>query len=373
MSTNAEQLVAPGAPAATNREAQAGHLFGPLVDFLLLGGGSLIGLLLIRGLLGGYGTEWSLLVTLAFANIINHPHFAHSYQIFYRGFRGKLTEYPKELRWRYLAAGVVVPIVLVAFFAGAVLFESPRVLGVGANLMFFFVGWHYVKQGYGMAMVGAALKKAFYSAGEKKLLLQNSYATWMFSYILVNNLLAGSEKPYFGIAYFAIPFPTALVVLAALACMFTTYRVGAAIYSRKGEGKPIAWNGLIAYAVSLYVWLLVRDPIVLLWVPLFHSLQYLAVVWRFERNRSDSIEGSLRPSIRFGLFIAVGFALGYLGFWTVPQYLDANVPYSRELFGSSLFIFIFWIFINVHHYFLDSVMWRRGNPDVQEHLFSHQH
>jgi hypothetical protein len=33
-------------------------------------------------------------------------------------------------------------------------------------------------------------------------------------------------------------------------------------------------------------------------------------------------------------------------------------------------VFLFYIFINVHHYFLDNVMWRRGNPDVQKHLFA---
>lgn len=30
---------------------------------------------------------------------------------------------------------------------------------------------------------------------------------------------------------------------------------------------------------------------------------------------------------------------------------------------------LFWVFINVHHYLLDTVMWRKGNPDVKRHLF----
>ena len=34
-----------------------------------------------------------------------------------------------------------------------------------------------------------------------------------------------------------------------------------------------------------------------------------------------------------------------------------------------LFLFTVWIFINVHHYFLDSVMWRRENPDTRLYLF----
>ena len=60
-----------------------------------------------------------------------------------------------------------------------------------------------------------------------------------------------------------------------------------------------------------------------------------------------------------------------LGFWLLPRWLNANVPYDRALFGTGLFFFVFWIFINVHHYFLDTVMWRKGNPDVQRYLFAH--
>jgi hypothetical protein len=28
-----------------------------------------------------------------------------------------------------------------------------------------------------------------------------------------------------------------------------------------------------------------------------------------------------------------------------------------------------WIFINVHHYFIDNVLWRQGNPKVKQFLF----
>ena len=46
-----------------------------------------------------------------------------------------------------------------------------------------------------------------------------------------------------------------------------------------------------------------------------------------------------------------------------------NAP-NKRAFGPSLFLFMFYIFINIHHYFLDNVMWRRGNPDVQQYIFS---
>ena len=54
----------------------------------------------------------------------------------------------------------------------------------------------------------------------------------------------------------------------------------------------------------------------------------------------------------------------------LPRSFDSFMPYDRHLLGPSLFLFAFYIFINIHHYFLDNVMWRRGNPDVQQYLFA---
>ncbi|MDH3739860.1 MAG: hypothetical protein OER92_11750, partial [Alphaproteobacteria bacterium] len=58
-----------------------------------------------------------------------------------------------------------------------------------------------------------------------------------------------------------------------------------------------------------------------------------------------------------------------IGFWVVPILLQVLVSYDTEIFGSTMFMFIFFIFINVHHYFLDNVMWRRENPDMRRYLF----
>jgi hypothetical protein len=133
--------------------------------------------------------------------------------------------------------------------------------------------------------------------------------------------------------------------------------------------------------VTLYLWVVfVRiHPVFLAVVPTFHSLQYLAVVWRYQLNAEPGTavlparadwRGFLKAwsktaAGRLALFIALGIALGYLGFVAAPKYLDAVGTYNREIFGNYLFMFIFSIFINVHHYFLDNVMWRRENPQMK--------
>ena len=354
---------------------QGRSLVSPVWDFFLLGGGSVAAFLLIAVIFLNYGEKegvtLSLAVTLFLSNLINHPHFAHSYQIFYSNFRKKISSrYEKSLRARYFFVGVVLPPLIIGGLLCALLLEQPRVLGLAANAMFFFVGWHYVKQGYGMAMLDAALKRRFFNVIEKKILLQNAYAAWIFSWILINFSLQGDSAKYFGVSYFVIPVPVWLLMTSAVGCFGFTCRFCFMLLRRFRSGVAMPVNGIVAYVVTLYIWLLFRDPITILWIPLFHSLQYLTVVWRFKINKIASEKSpSVRPAYRMAIFAAFGFGLGYLGFWQFPAWLDANVPYNKEIFGASAFFYISWIFINVHHYFIDSVMWRKGNMDVMRYLF----
>ena len=56
-------------------------------------------------------------------------------------------------------------------------------------------------------------------------------------------------------------------------------------------------NGLLAYVAAVYVWLAVSrfDPVLLFVIPFFHSLQYLAVVWRYQLNlEADRCGAQLR-------------------------------------------------------------------------------
>src|ERR1700704_5360744 len=101
--------------AKPSRIRQPGYLFGPVFDFLILGGGSLIvcGLIVLFLPKGIPTTQEVVLVTILMA-AINQPHFAHSYQMFYRNFAAKAfgATYPRPLRLRYVMAGIVVPAAL---------------------------------------------------------------------------------------------------------------------------------------------------------------------------------------------------------------------------------------------------------------------
>ncbi|ESX45523.1 hypothetical protein NLY43_01770 [Mesorhizobium sp. C416B] len=360
------------------------YLFGPVADFLMLGGSAFLILPVL--FLVPLEYEGPVAATMVFvAYLVNYPHFAHSYQLFYRNFGRKVTGdgYDRSLQLRYIFAGIVVPLVMAGFFAYGAAAANTRLLGYATNAMFFFVGWHYVKQGYGMLMVDAVLKRKFFDDRDKKVLLVNSYAVWILAWLQTNT--AVTQGKYYGLDYYTFAAPswvTNIAMLAAVASTAATLLMLVNRWRKNGGGLP--YNGLVAYVASLYLWILIArvNPLWLLIVPALHSLQYLAVVWRYqtnvERDSSDAesdpqpkILSFLGPLYRFRLlgFIVGGTALGYLGFWLIPSALTALIPYDRQVLGSSLFFFIVLIFINVHHYFLDNVMWRRGNPEVSKYLF----
>jgi hypothetical protein len=369
-------------PAEAARPATAKrYFFGPVRDFLLLGGSSLF-LLPLALLLPNSSRDAVWVVTALVALVINHPHFANSYQLFYRDFRDRASSpiRPRGLRYRYLFAGIAVPVLLAGFLALCITIGDFRTLGVAANVMSFFVGWHYVKQGYGMLIVDSVLKRNFFRENEKKVFTINAYAVWALAWISANTY--GSDVSIWGIDYYLLSLPQAVLYAAAGVATVTSALTAFVLFNRFRAGQRLPVNGLVAYLVTLYLWMVfVRiDPIWLLIVPALHSLQYLTVVWRYESNHQRALsmsspppERSQRPprrNRRLTLFVAWGILLGILGFWLVPGVLHVALPVAAAPAESSAFLFVFWIFINVHHYFIDNVIWRSDNPEVKQYLFS---
>ncbi len=360
--------------------------FGPWLDFLFMGGGSLIALPLLAALIPDSALPQVGFAIIVLAIVINHPHFAHSYQIFYGHYREimRTPDTDPKFRRRYLWSGVGVPALLIGYFALAIGWSEPEMLRYSVNGMMFFAGWHYVKQGYGMLMVDAAMKRSYFSDIAKTVLLVNSYACWAASWLVVNRVVA--ERDFLGLSYYTFPVPDQAMTAALIVLGLTTTMsllILAQHVRRHGAAFPI--TGTAAYAAALYMWLFMNyDPELGALIPAFHSVQYLYMVWRYRLNvEADEPDAALpvevldaelpvnRRSARFFAYVLSGTLLGFLGFWAVPAALDHFVPYDKALFGSNLFLVMIWVFINVHHFFIDTAMWRKENPHTLQHLFSH--
>ena len=209
-------IAATGAPVAATASGASnnGYLVSPTIDFLFLGGGSLL-LFPIVFVLPLEGHQAAIAQSLFFlAFIVNYPHFMHSYQIFYRKFAGKAfgAEYNSLLKARYIFAGIIVPAMLILFFTFSVVRDDALMLGFGANLMFLLVGWHYVKQGYGILMVDAVYKRQYFQESDKRIFRFNAYVVWFTAWLVGNNAI--SQREFINLHYYT--FETPAVVLYAM-------------------------------------------------------------------------------------------------------------------------------------------------------------
>ena len=71
-----------------------------------------------------------------------------------------------------------------------------------------------------------------------------------------------------------------------------------------------------------------------------------------------------------GVIFLMSFILGFLSFYGIPHVLDKYVDYSRLVYGPEFFLFSSVIFINIHHYFIDFAIWRRGNKNIKKYIYA---
>jgi len=367
----------------------AGYLFHPVTDFLLAGGGSVLVAApvfwLIRDKAAAHPT--ALWIGLMLSVFINYPHFAHSYQLLYSGIGTRIfgSGTPAKVRVKYIWAGFIAPSLIGAFLIGTYLSDSVRLLGYAANAFWFTTGWHYVKQGYGVITVLSAIRGIYFSNVEKKLLLANGYVVWIYSWMALN--VALHETTFYGVKYFTLSLPPLLLTIGYFAALLTTAAlVGALVYRVLMRKQPVSWNGVVGYVASLYLWVIAfnADPIFTIFVPAFHSLQYMLFVWRYQLNKASadaSAQGTASsiglvgldttsPAKRLTQFVCIGLVLGVIGFGALPALFQVSMTPDDVRWGPTVGAFIFVVWINLHHYFIDNVIWRRDNEDVRRFLFA---
>jgi hypothetical protein len=371
------------APVAAAAPRPPGCLFHPLADFLMAGGASILVAVPVFWLIRDKAAAQPTALWLSFvlSVFINYPHFAHSYQLLYDGIGERILgpNTTRKVSLRYVWAGFVAPGLIGAFLLGAYRAGNVHVLGYAANAVFFSVGWHYVKQGYGVITVLSAIRRIHYSGVEKKLLLLNGYTVWIHSWMTLNVELR--EQTYYGVKYFLLDLPPVALTIGFVFTVLTTVVLLVALGRRLMRKQPVSWNGIVGYVSSLYLWVIAfyADPIFMLFVPAFHSLQYLLFVWRYQVNKAHAEAtvteraqislGRRTVVMRVARFVLVGMVLGFIGFMALPALLEASLT-PDPVWGGTVFVFILAAFINLHHYFIDNVIWRRDNEDVRRFLFA---
>jgi hypothetical protein len=133
-------------------------------------------------------------------------------------------------------------------------------------------------------------------------------------------------------------------------------------------------RALVAW-LAIFVWyaVMARDPRAIFWIQIAHALQYLAFPIRVEINRSAASPRSSTARLVFHMaFYGVALlALSYVVAQVVP---GTAMSVVGDVFGEEpgrVAPMLILMFINIHHYFTDGVIWHISNPEVRRELFAH--
>jgi hypothetical protein len=350
---------------------------------LMLAGGCTVVLFplawLLRLRLGLDTSEYAVgFLTFYGAWVINDPHFAVTYLLFYKDVRTRALgrEIAVAQRIRYLVAGFAVPAALVAWAILALTLHSAQTLGWMIQLMFLLVGWHYVKQGFGAFTILSARRGERLSPRERMVLLSHCYAGWAFAWANPATIAGVFEEK--GVVYWTPAHPRWLELVTGAALGLSTIALVAVLVAKWiRERRMLPMGPLGVLLITVWSWSIYSsiDPLMRYLIPALHSIQYLYFVGLMKRNEARAGEGPPsfgRPvAVRLGALAITALGLGWIVFHGAPAFLDGTLvgrprgSAVADALGETPFFAAIFVIVNVHHYFMDSVIWRRENRETR--------
>src|SRR5262249_41762098 len=227
-----------------------------------------------------------------------------------------------------------------------------------------YLAWHYTGQVWGMMASYAYLGGAGFAKIERTLIRSGLrillvwHVTWFF-YTQLRN--PSHVRPVY-------------VLVSAATVVAFALGIGGIFRMRRRTGRFPPARALAAW-LAIFVWyaVLARDPKALFWIQLAHALQYLAFPIRVEINRTAADRA--RTAGRFALHM-VGYGVALLGASYIISHIVPGTAMSvvGDVFGEEpgkVAPVLILMFINIHHYFTDGVIWKISNPEVRKDLFAH--
>lgn len=339
-------------------------MVSPVYDWLAVGGLSI--LVMVPLLLSGR-TDLVLVgagVQAWIAAVINMPHFLASYRLVY-GSRAMIFEH----KW----ASIGIPALLIIYIIAAiVLVNWTQILGIGlVTIASLYLAWHYTGQVWGMMASFAWLAGTGFDTTERRLIRTSLriLLAWHLAWFLYTQLRDPSRVE--------------IVYQVASAATVVAFVLGAWGLLRMRRRTGVNPPGLAITAwLAIFVWyaVMARDPKALFWVQIAHAIQYLSFPVRVEFNRANGAGAVVRDadhgiSGRVVMHMVV-YAVLLLGIsLLVAQVMPtALMGVVGSVFGETpghAAPILLLMFINIHHYFTDGVLWKISNPAVRKDLFAH--
>ncbi|MEP6763543.1 MAG: hypothetical protein ABJB66_04485 [Gemmatimonadaceae bacterium] len=334
-----------------------GSIISPVVDFLSVGGLSLLLLvpLLLSGrtdlvLIGAGAQAW-------IATAINMPHFMASYRLVYGS-----REMIRAHKW----ASIYVPLILILYMLAAI-YESQSsraMVIVLITVASVYLAWHYTGQVWGMMASFAYLDGLSFDLTERRLVRTSLriLLVWHLAWFLYTQL----RDPSGVVLIYRIA--SGATIIAFVLGLIGLERM------RRRTGRMPPRLAIVAW-LAIFTWyaVMARDPKALFWVQIAHAMQYLIFPVRVELNSTASSgkRSTARVAAHMAAYGVVLLVVSVVVAQVVPASLMGIIGNTfGEEPGRAAPILIL-MFINIHHYFTDGVLWKISNPAVRKQLFAH--
>jgi len=325
---------------------------GP-ADWLMIGGLSILMFAAMGLIQGGYADRAGWLMSVAaFSWLCNWPHFAATNYRLYHS---------KENIRQYPVTALIIPVAIMGLMVSS--FASPQ--GIAPYFVKLFLIWspyHYSGQSVGISLLYARRAGISLGGWERKSLAAFIFGTFILQ--TARGEVAGTDRAFFGVSYptFGLPQYVATVsefLMWAGGAAFLAYAVYWSVKNRRMM-PPI----ILLPAATQFVWFVLgwRVPSYYNFVPFFHGLQYLMIAWAMQlKEKMD--ENEIAPSRRFVLSETLRWGLGiFVGGVILFKFLPEGVGamgYEMSL-AEPLVISA----VQIHHFFVDGVIWKLKNPKV---------
>jgi hypothetical protein len=317
-------------------------------DGLIMGGLSIITFLALTLFYDSKNSGPILGFALVLNLFVNYPHFSAT---IYR-----LYQDPDNIR-QFPVTAWGVPLVLL----GAVLACFWQLDVIAPYFLMLFVLWspyHYSGQAIGLTMVYA--RRSGFPIGRRERLALSAFVFSAFVCGMIRMQQSGSND-FYGMHIPVFPV-TPWMYAGAQAAMWT----GALVFA----GFALVWciqhkrllpPIVLLPAVTHFVWYVPGASVesFLIVVPLFHSLQYLLIALFMQLKLRIDVEGREHSwrriraeALRWGIRNVFGGVMLFIGLPVLFSWLPFPIFTTAGILVAA---------VNIHHFFVDGVIWKLRN------------